>query len=386
MEFQRVTLLTLAAHLLFAIALEKSQAQGTKRYKLRMDRLLTDNSTAASLSYVQQAIVGKNGEVYLLDYGSKSVVRVSEEGKYLGTSGRRGQGPGEFKSVGSIGLTARGFWITDPSQRRVSIFTQNGEHERTIALSLDPEAADSRRSSNIVGLLPNEAIVSQVHMRRPLDVSSNDAFSDTPILIRHDQQGKLFDTVAILAPFEGRVVQAKGRSTGKIVLSPIQARTIVEFSADGHAHAVIRQVRNPNGSFTLHVAYFVDGALRYRRQVPHVAIKMTARLRDEYLRRTGAVAGSDEWRAAKQLLTEVTELPPAANAFVARDGRLWIQRLAPDRSKSWVILDQMGRVAGSAEAPPRVQLFEADTKYSWAIVYDDNDVPSVARFILGPSS
>jgi hypothetical protein len=72
--------------------------------------------------------VSPNGDIYVLDGQTQSVVVFDSGGTFLRTIGRRGQGPGEF--VGAFGIgwdTNERTWIVDARNAKYSVFDASGE-------------------------------------------------------------------------------------------------------------------------------------------------------------------------------------------------------------------------------------------------------------------
>lgn len=72
------------------------------------------------------------GEIYIADgYGNSRIVKFSADGKYLGSWGRRGKGPGEFHTVHTVAVDSEGtVYVGDRSNNRVQIFDADGKFLR----------------------------------------------------------------------------------------------------------------------------------------------------------------------------------------------------------------------------------------------------------------
>lgn len=71
--------------------------------------------------------------IYILDMGNDRIQKFSPEGRYLGTIGRQGQGPGEFQSPFSLDIDSKGYlYVAEGGSRRIQILTSEGKAYRTI--------------------------------------------------------------------------------------------------------------------------------------------------------------------------------------------------------------------------------------------------------------
>ncbi|MCC6241408.1 MAG: hypothetical protein IT353_01150 [Gemmatimonadaceae bacterium] len=74
----------------------------------------------APQTYITGLAVSPHGRVFSLDFTSKTLQIREADGSIIRTVGRRGTGPGEFTSVGGIGLSKTGVWVTDPALSRIT--------------------------------------------------------------------------------------------------------------------------------------------------------------------------------------------------------------------------------------------------------------------------
>ena len=73
-------------------------------------------------------VVGPNENIYITDRQDNAIKVFDPNGKYKLTIGRRGQGPGEFQSIGHQAFLPDGrFLVMDSMQKRTSLFDSSGE-------------------------------------------------------------------------------------------------------------------------------------------------------------------------------------------------------------------------------------------------------------------
>jgi len=78
---------------------------------------------------ISDVAVDDAGRIFALDRGDVQVKVFSSSGDPLLTFGSRGQGPGDFGTPGSIGLSSAGhFLINDVENRRIEVFSREGSY------------------------------------------------------------------------------------------------------------------------------------------------------------------------------------------------------------------------------------------------------------------
>lgn len=78
--------------------------------------------------------VSVTGDIYALDYKASHIKVFDQDGRYLRTIGREGQGPGEFSLLMEVICTSQGEIVVGDFNR-ISYFTSNGEYLKGIPLS-----------------------------------------------------------------------------------------------------------------------------------------------------------------------------------------------------------------------------------------------------------
>ncbi len=87
-------------------------------------------------------------------------VRVhSASGQFVGTIGRPGEGPGEFKSVGVMGWVGDTLWVLDFGLYRYSYFSPDGEFLRSVTVPVDLGSTPDERPPRPIGMLTDGTIL-----------------------------------------------------------------------------------------------------------------------------------------------------------------------------------------------------------------------------------
>lgn len=94
--------------------------------------------------YMPSAIVpDKAGNLYVVDTGNHRIQKFDQDGRYLATIGRQGQGPGEFYYPAWLDIDDAGnLYVSDPQNSRIQILNPDGTEKRTIRFT-DTEVGNS---------------------------------------------------------------------------------------------------------------------------------------------------------------------------------------------------------------------------------------------------
>ena len=109
--------------------------------KLSLKEVLSINSSDSNFEKETELVnpksyqVDKNGNIFIFDAYSSSIVKFNSNGKYLNAFGRIGAGPGEYKQAHEIKIIHDNIVICDQATRNLVFFDNNGNFTEKIALS-----------------------------------------------------------------------------------------------------------------------------------------------------------------------------------------------------------------------------------------------------------
>jgi hypothetical protein len=88
-----------------------------------------ENDKGEILLYLpNRCAVNEEGNIYIGDYQDSSIKVFDPQGKYIKTIGRKGNGPGEFQTIGELSFLPDGrFLVMDWGQRRISFFSADDQ-------------------------------------------------------------------------------------------------------------------------------------------------------------------------------------------------------------------------------------------------------------------
>lgn len=351
-----------------------------REWALKLDHVLVAPPNSP-LSLVLGLVVTPDNVTYVMNYRPSLILRVDSVGASQQQVGRQGDGPGELRSVRAIGLAGRNLWLLDGTRGRLIEFDPTGRESRSFSVRPASGATLVRRSVRLepINLLGDGSLVFQA---TPVSVGGTP--NDPVLVLRGDTLAKRLDTLLVLGrPLSRTLVQAGGRPIS--VSSPIQYLSLFDVSGDGSSYVSVQQ-EPPSGnrkSQFVVTRYRLDGSVIFRKAIPYAPVPIP----DSVLRVAQTSAGPPGSSAADalvELMRDVRFYPGATHCFLARDGRTWIRRGGPNMpSKQWLIVGAAGTSVDELRTPAGVQPLEADGKFAWAVSYDSDELPTIARYRIG---
>jgi len=108
---------------------------GEITFKLEEDLSIGNEKDENYLFYrTWHLAVDRQGNIYVLDGGNKCIQVFDKQGQYLRTIGRKGQGPGEFRSPQNVFVNDKNGEVYVPDFRSIKVFASNGNYLKTIPL------------------------------------------------------------------------------------------------------------------------------------------------------------------------------------------------------------------------------------------------------------
>jgi len=341
-----------------------------------------DNYVFESIS---GAIVGDDGSITILDARARKLRKFDANGKFVMSTGRAGNGPGEYQSIRAFGHLKDTVWISDGTLNRVTLLSSTGRVEKTLTLMYDPRhralspSAPSALMTDGMSLVFPDAIgeVAQqtANLLRPL--------------VRVNRKNEAVDTVTMLRFGTPYMFPSRG---SVFAFQPFNDGPIWKAQSDGSAVIIVDRTVAQRGVPTYSVRRVLAGG--------KVAFSRTYQYSPQPI--TGAVldsifdAGSRELskpnpptpsgtKMVRENLFVPSHWPPILNVVAGRDGTTWMQVRRPTgNTNSWDVLDQRGERILSVDIPSTARILQADRKFVWCAEFDSSDVPVVVRYRLAP--
>jgi len=327
------------------------------------------------------------GRVYVLDTQAREVRVFSDSGDHIRTLGRRGEGPGEFRSPVHVRVTPDGrIVVRDENAARFSVFSWDGTY-------LGGWPRGSTYSSWLPFYFDAEG--------RVLNPSMANA------LVRHELNGTVVDTTAIptfgIAVPRVEVAIQGGRASFTVPFVPAEHWTV------NHEGSL---VRGYSGAYAFEWEGPGNRVTRVERQVDPVPVTPAEadQARESVVRNVRDSYGIPDWRWSGP---DIPLVKPAYEWIIpGRDGTTWVIRSTASREEenptwdpahpeygfrtSWTsatvadVFDEEGRYLGPVLIPTELRLqrpFPVLTRDAvWGLVHTEIGVPQVVLFRVAHTS
>lgn len=343
-------------HLSSQPTLEISQTNGPAEYQFHR---------------VEGALLLDDGRVVVADAGSGEIRFYGRDGTFQGSSGGRGQAPGEYQVITSLGYgPADSIWVFDYGLRRFTVVTTQGEVVRTLTVGGNLSAL------NAVGRLPDGWFVVKEGWSSGLHSENRQGLAREPVaVVRVSPDGSDLDTIATVA---GREVFLSSEDGRAVMSAPLFGR---------NSSAVVRDDRVFIGDQeTLAVMlYTPDGAVEQIVRVPGVDLRLTG---PEIQQATAKLLADEpvERRPMMQAHYRQMDTPPTKPAYsslmVDALGNLWAAEYVryPDIPTVWTVFSANGALLGDVRVTPGFLPLQIGANWIIGVGRDELDVEYVRLY------
>jgi hypothetical protein len=341
-----------------------------------------DSVPGMLLTGVEDLVVLPDGRM-LASHPREAVVRIfGPSGRLIRIVGRRGDGPGEFRSVRQAGYVGDRIWVEDVG-RRYHVFDAR-------TYELVGSVAMGATGGNFPGLTSDST---SFHYRVTDDSTRVGIF---------DRAGQRLLPIDLAIRLAGHHFQVQwqeispagmltGRTVPRTVYSPLLARTQLALAPGGREVVVLEASelwKGPPGQFTIRrietatgrVSPPVSVSLPVRRVTSSEAdslIKLLPLLVKSSARRSPKIA--DEYRSK----AKVPATYPAFEDFVpSADGVLWLTEYA--RPDTRLVVDVTGKPLMRVRLPKGFRVTAVSRTHVWGVTLDADDLPIISRYRVQP--
>ena len=306
-------------------------------------------------------------------------------GDFLGFIGRRGEGPGEFREVGFMGVHEGRVWVNDPELRRHQYFDAEGRLVSSARIRGHPGLPASRTADVRAILADGSMLVKRAE--------SADELAQSPptreAVFLFGPDGLLRDTVAMIVG-RSRIVALRGIGMTAVSSIPVSYRSVLSVAPDGSGFVVVHRTGATSArSHTFRVIRFDARAdTAWARDVPYDPIPVPEAWRSRHVERQVRDIVEEptfpEGRIRPQLERAYGTLeffPPFRGVLAGSDGSTWLRLRTGVDSYELEVLDESGRPLARADAPPGGMRW-ADAESLWFVERDELDIQYLVRYAI----
>lgn len=325
--------------------------------------------------HVEGALRLDDGRIVAADAGSSEIRFFDGEGRFITSTGRQGEAPGEYRQITALGRgPADSLWVYDFGLRRFTVLTDQGDAVRTVSLGGNLSAVGA------VGRLSDGSFVVKENWSSAVQDASRPRaglLRDPVAIARLSADGTELDTVATVAGREVFIGAEDGRG---VMSAPLFAHT---------SSAVIRAdsiLVGDQEEFQI-LEYGADGTVAAMFRVPGMDLSITrAAIQTELESRLQAEPA--ERRAMARAHLEALTVPASRPAYsrIAVDvaGNIWAAEYTPYPRipLRWTVLGADGELLGTVEMPAGFRVFDIGRDWILGVGRDESDVEELRLYRL----
>jgi hypothetical protein len=358
-------------------------AQATpERWTLAFDHRIGSLDGDAALT-VATGLTVSGDTLYVLQPQDQHIALFHRGGARLGTLGRAGEGPGEFRHPTRFGWQGGQLWVLDSQLRAITFFDPDG---RPAARLAPPAHTGEGERFDIVGPLADGTVVG-------LASASTQAIAmdeETIRLLKLDPETERLDFLDNYRT-RGRFLLEGERSS--ITMHQLISRRSFAAIAPGGDYLVVAHqpmVDDAPGAFILRWIS-PDGARdtrRYRRSAREMPATARDSLLDHYATLFSERGTFGTHAAARRALERSLHLPdvlpPVTGLFIGSDHSVWVrhEEHTGRDGVEYTVIDSRRELSGSVRAPAGVTLLASDGTTAWGRLVDELDINYVVAYTI----
>ena len=318
-----------------------------------------------------------DGRVAVMNGGTSEVRYYDSTGTWLRSSGREGQGPGEFESMtGLYRLPGDTLLVFDINLRRMNRLAPDGSFLPSTSMA---EAGDGMPIRPIGQFADGSWAATDVSF---FSIESQSGAVRPPLRLLHvaSDLNQVSDTIAVFPGSQGWVETGGGDETRRFMsvrglpfgLSSPHAAGDSLLHAGDAAQFVIGVYR-PDGTMVRSIRY----------QVPRVPVtaEVIERFKADELSRVPEAGRADQEAQWERM--PIPELLPAFSAFaIDADGNLWVvgARVLPSDPATAMVFAPDGKLLGAVDLPAGVASYEIGRDYLLGVWKDEMELEHVRMY------
>jgi hypothetical protein len=315
------------------------------------------------LFQVRSARQLRDGGIVLANNGTAEIRFYDAAGTFVGATGRRGYGPGEFQQVGWVGAYADSNFVFDAMLSRFTVIDPEGRFARTFSLD---QAGGSSLVWPVAFLSDNSLVVATAAAMTGLTGAG--VVRDSAVYLRMGLDGGILDTIGRF-PIGERLLFTVGE-----VITVLSR----PFGPSGHGAVVAGEIYHGFADEFEVGVYSVAGELRRVIRLSHDMVNVTRSDIDDYR------SERPRWSHLLDLSIYPAKMPAFSRLLATADEKLWIEEypVAGAEQRRWWVFEPDGSLVSTIRMPPRFRLLQVGRDVVIGVWRDDLDVERVQVYDL----
>lgn len=319
--------------------------------------------------------------VYVAQRGTDDIRVFGSDGAFRRTIGRKGQGPGEFESIWSMGVSGDSVWLIDVDLRRLTFFTPDGSLIATVPFDpVPPTLGEGLMFLPYPDVLMREGDFLGFGRGSGMSVDKGEITANP--LLRMTPDGRAADTLGWVSIRNDDMILRSARSRS-FRMQPFTDSPITVYAAAARrAYVIERWSATEAVPASVQVtALGAAGDTAWVRQVPYTPARL------DPARVDSVRAGMEREMGRRYPREEINRAlyapafrTPVTSALASDNGTLWIRWDEDTRPGSYAVLSAAGDIVASVTAPARIRLKWVSDSIAWGEELDENEVPTLVRY------
>lgn len=337
---------------------------------------------ASALTRVGSVVSGRG--LLFVTQPSEGHVKVfdARSGEPRGAIGRKGGGPGEFRSLNRLAVRADTLIVGDMFDQRINAFSLDGEVLYSRKVMSQPHPRSGR---HLYAVLP--AGDGTFWAERPIRVAAVARGTDTEhfVGIVSDHGGLLRTAFAKDLSGTAKIIVSGG---GVLIFMQPYARyrLLYDYLPDARGVITVTPLTESRGHDVVQIDRISPiGDVVWRRRLSRPRVRLPRAMRDSILEAHATSSGIKPHglalRQARKHVEVPEYLPPFAGVVAGTDGSVWLQGFAaPSGTAEILILNSDGELSAETTMPGHVRLLHVGAGRVWGITHDEVGVPYLLGF------
>jgi hypothetical protein len=351
-----------------------------------MARTVTIDGEAHDLDIVRGLTVSPAGVIVAPLVKEHALRFFDAKGKDLGSFGRTGDGPGEFRMLGdgTNGWIGDTLWVYDVALRRISLVSPGRKLLRIVAVPGSVTSPTNPKLITAATLMAMPSAQSLLFSTSP--ARAVPSWIATPprtrgSFLRTDAAGRLLTVVGAEPRRDDPCERQTGDAQARLPLCP---RHLAAVSPDGKRIVFAAPVAATQ--FRLTALNPAGGDTIFSKVISQEATSIPGQVRDS-LRDELATQVRLEPELARYYagLTPPKVFPPFSALLVGRDGSIWLNdgQSVLGRQR-WRILDAAGSLVRTVELPLTAHVQSVSAREAWVTEPGPNGFVNIAKYTARP--